>query len=138
MIRNTARFAMLALMPLAFATFVGCDSMTDYRHNGEQTDRSDTMKTGSGTYGGTNSAYEAGNPAGNGSTTAGVTGVPSVGTGTAAGAGSTNNNPANHSGLSTGTNGVGQAGTGTYGGSSVGGSNSGNTANTGTTGPNTE
>ncbi|HSV14943.1 MAG TPA: hypothetical protein VLI90_11855 [Tepidisphaeraceae bacterium] len=118
--------AVLAVLGLLV---IGCDSMTDYPHNGEQTDRSDTLKTGSGTYAGTDSAYEAGNPAGNGATTAGITGSPGMDTGGANSAGHTGN-MGNRSGT-----GMTAPGTGTYGGGNVGGSNAGNT---GTTVPNTE
>src|SRR5213592_15258 len=109
--RIHAAAMLVAVLAAIVLLAIGCDSMTTYPHNGEQTDRSDTYKTGRGTYGGTDSAYDAGNTTGNSATTAGTAGVPGMGTGNAAGAGSTNNNPANHSGLSTGTNGVGQTGT---------------------------
>jgi hypothetical protein len=76
MTRRRPLLSFLATAALTFPTMltlVGCDWMTDYPHNEEQTDRSDMLKTGSGTYGGTNSAYDTTNPVGHttGPTTSG-------------------------------------------------------------------
>jgi hypothetical protein len=56
--------AMAALKLPTMLALTGCDWMTEYPHNEEQTDRSDMLKTGTGIYGGTNSTYDTTNPVG--------------------------------------------------------------------------
>jgi hypothetical protein len=71
----------------------GCEE--GYPHNEQGTTHDDMVKTGEGTYGGTNSTYDTGNSVSNsattGSTTNGTTGMgaPATGTGAASGSNST-------------------------------------------------
>lgn len=58
--RSTAIAFLIVLFAMMIFMIVGCDmfdSMNDYPPSHDATDRSDTLKTGAGTYGGTNSAY---------------------------------------------------------------------------------
>jgi hypothetical protein len=57
MTRIQSGLVLAAVLAMISVFVVGCDSMTDYPRSEQPTDRSDTYKTGSGTYGGTDSNY---------------------------------------------------------------------------------
>jgi hypothetical protein len=113
----------------------GCDWMDAYPNN-PHTQSGDTIKGGSGSYGGTNTSSASGNHTINeppqGSRPAET---PGSGTAAAAGSGATDNSPGNVTGMSNQTQGTGQVGTATYGGSNAAGSDAGQTNNNGTSGP---
>jgi hypothetical protein len=104
--------------------------------NNPHTQSGDMVKSGPGSYGGTNTSSVSSNRTINEPPQSSRPAeLPGTGTAAGAGSGSTDNSPGNVTGTSNQTQGTGQVGTSTYGGSNAAGSDSGQTNNNGTSGP---